>query len=143
MEHASQHIRAIALGWIRQGDRVLLAEGFDEVKQSHFYRALGGGIDFGERSVDALRREFQEELGAELQNITLLDCIENIFMLNGKPGHEVVFLYQCDLVDATFYDREDIQFQEGDTWHMARWVECDRLTSGELRLVPPACLAYL
>lgn len=143
MEHAPQHIRAIALGWIRQGDRLLLAEGFDEVKQSYFYRALGGGIDFGESSVDALKREFQEELGADLKNVTLLDCIENIFTLNGKPGHEVVFLYQCDFVDAAFYNCEDIRFQEGDTWHTARWIERDRLISGERRLVPPACLAYL
>ena len=143
MEHTSQHIRAIALGWIRKGDRLFLSEGYDEVEQSHFYRSLGGGIDFGESSIDALRREFREEIGAELENVTLLDCIENIFELDGKLGHEIVFLYQCSFVDEAFYNREEIHFEDGYRWYTARWIECDRLCSGELRLVPPPCLAYL
>ena len=122
---------------------MFVSEGYDEIKQSYFYRALGGGIDFGESSEDALRREFQEELQAELTNIKLIDCVENLFVYNGKPGHEIIFLYQCDFVDSKFYEAEEISFIEGSDTHIARWIAGDRFTSGELRLVPPACVAYV
>ncbi len=58
-----QQIRALGLGLIRDGDRILVAEGYDSVKQRFFYRCLGGGVEFGEASLDALKQEFQAELG--------------------------------------------------------------------------------
>jgi len=42
---------------------------------------MGGGVDFGETSRDALQREFQEEIQAELTNIRHLGCLENLFTL--------------------------------------------------------------
>ncbi len=57
-------IRALVLGLIRKGDRILVAEGYDSVKQEFFYRSLGGGVEFGETSLEALKREFQEEIQA-------------------------------------------------------------------------------
>jgi 8-oxo-dGTP pyrophosphatase MutT (NUDIX family) len=143
MRYPKEKIRAIALGLICEGDRVFVAEGYDYVEERQFYRALGGGIDFGETSQDALKREFQEELGASLTNITLLTCLENIFVYNGKPGHEIIFLYQCDFADPGFYRQDEVTFMEGDDKHLARWVRGDRFKSGELHLVPDACLQYL
>ncbi|WP_072482389.1 NUDIX domain-containing protein [Amycolatopsis australiensis] len=57
-------IRPIVLGVIRRGDALLVFEGRDDVKGETCYRPLGGGIEHGERSEDALRREFREELRA-------------------------------------------------------------------------------
>ncbi len=139
----TQGIRAIALGFIQSGSRLFVSEGFDPVKQDFFYRALGGGIEFGETSLDALKREFYEELQAELTNIHYLGCLENLFTFDGKPGHELVQLYRCDFVDKTFYQREQIPFKDSDQTYTAYWLERDRFHSGELRLVPPACLQYL
>jgi 8-oxo-dGTP pyrophosphatase MutT (NUDIX family) len=85
-------IRTLALGLIRDGDRTFLSEGYDPVKQQIFYRALGGGVDFGETSYDALKREFQEELQAELTNIKYLGCIENLFILK---VNKVTKLFNC------------------------------------------------
>ena len=139
----SQKIRAIALGLIQNGSRLFVSEGFDPVKQTSFYRALGGGIEFGETSLKALQREFQEELQAELTNIRYLGCLENLFTFNGKQGHELVQLYRCDFADKTFYQREQIPFSDSDQTYTAYWIERDRFQSGELRLVPPECLQYL
>ncbi len=136
-------IRALVLGLIRNGDRILVEEGFDTVKQQAFYRALGGGVDFGETSLDALQREFREEIQAELTNIRYLGCLENIFVLDGQPGHELIQLYECDFSDAKFYQIEKFTIVEKTHQSSAFWVEISRFKSGELRLVPEQFFEYL
>lgn len=136
-------IRVITLGLIRDETRLFVGESYDPVKQDIFYRALGGGVDFGETSFDALQREFQEEMQAELTNIRYLGCIESIFTYRGLPGHEIIQVYQCDFADPQFYQREEVEFIEGKSKKKAVWVEIGRCQSGELRLVPEAFLHYL
>jgi len=140
--HKPGEIRVLALGIIRDGDRLFISEGYDPAKQRKFYRAMGGGVDFGETSRDALQREFQEEIQAELTNIKYLGCIENLFTFNGKQGHEILQVYQCDFVDPKFYQLEQIVFAEGERKKTALWVEIDRFKSGELLLLPEQFLAY-
>jgi 8-oxo-dGTP pyrophosphatase MutT (NUDIX family) len=136
-------IRVLALGLIRNGDRTLLAQGYDPVKQQTFYRALGGGVDFGETSYDALKREFQEEVQAELTNIKYLGCIENLFVYNGQPGHEIVQLYQCDFADSKFYQLEELEVIEGENKATAYWIAIEQCKSGKVRVVPEQFLEYL
>jgi 8-oxo-dGTP pyrophosphatase MutT (NUDIX family) len=137
-------IRLIALGLIRDGDRIFVSEGYDPVKQETFYRALGGGVEFGETSHAALKREFQEEIQAELTNIKYLGCIENLFTFNGRQGHEIIQLYQCDFADSKFYQLESLIFSESQHHkHKALWIDISRFKSGELRLVPEVFFEYL
>jgi 8-oxo-dGTP pyrophosphatase MutT (NUDIX family) len=137
-------IRVIALGLIRDKNRIFVSEGYDPVKQSKFYRALGGGVDFGETSLEALKREFQEEIQAELTNIRYLGCIENIFIYNARKGHEIIQLYQCDFADSEFYQLESLIFSESEHHqHTALWIDTARFQSGELRLVPGEFFNYL
>ncbi|ALF54982.1 NUDIX hydrolase [Nostoc piscinale CENA21] len=140
----SGEIRVIVLGLIRDGERIFVSEGYDPAKQSIFYRALGGGVDFGETSYAALQREFQEEIQAELTNIRYLGCIENLFIYNNRQGHEIIQLYQCDFADSKFYQLESLIFSESVTHHhRALWVDIARFKSGELRLVPEEFFNYL
>ena len=139
----SHQIRLLALGLIRNGDRTFLAQGYDPVKQQTFYRALGGGVDFGETSYDALKREFQEELQAELTNIQYLGCIENIFIYNGQPGHEIIQLYQCDFADPIFYQLDYAEFVEGEDKKTAFWMHIEECKSGKFCVVPEQFLEYL
>jgi len=136
-------VRALVLGLIRDGDRILVAEGYDSVKQRFFYRCLGGGVDFGETSLDALKREFQEEIQAALCNTQYLGFSENLFVFEGKPGHEWIQIYQADLVDSKFYQLDEFIGTETKTEFVVRWIECDRFQSNELHLVPEICLSYL
>ncbi|MEH2297700.1 MAG: NUDIX hydrolase [Nostoc sp.] len=137
-------IRVIALGLIRDGERIFLSEGYDPVKQETFYRALGGGVEFGETSYDALQREFQEEIQADLTNINYLGCIENLFTFNGRQGHEIIQLYQCDFADSKFYQLESLVFSESKNHkHRALWIDISRFKSGEFKLVPQVFFEYL
>lgn len=137
-------IRVVALGLITQGDRIFVFSSYEPVKQREFYRALGGGVEFGETSLEALQREFQEEIAAELTNIRYLGCIENCFTFLNQPKHEIIQLYRADFVDRKFYQLEELTFFDGEATPItAKWVERDRFKSGELWLVPEACLEYL
>ncbi|MBE9210921.1 NUDIX domain-containing protein [Nostoc sp. LEGE 06077] len=140
----SGEIRVIVLGLIRGGERIFVSEGYDPAKQAHFYRALGGGVDFGETSHAALQREFQEEIQAELTNICYLGCIENLFIYNNRQGHEIIQLYQCDFADSKFYQIDSLMFSESGTHHhRALWIDIARFKSGELKLVPEEFFNYL
>jgi ADP-ribose pyrophosphatase YjhB (NUDIX family) len=65
------NIRAKAVCVCRDGDRILVGPGTDAVKGQTFYGPLGGGVEFGERAADAIRREMLEELGVELGEVVL------------------------------------------------------------------------
>jgi 8-oxo-dGTP pyrophosphatase MutT (NUDIX family) len=136
-------IRVLALGLIRDRDRLFISQGYDEIKKQTFYRALGGGVDFGEPSEVALVREFQEELQAEIANIQYLGCLENLFSFNGKPGHEIIQLYSCDFSDRHFYNLEQMEFLEGERRKLALWVETKRFLTGELVLYPQGMERFL
>jgi 8-oxo-dGTP pyrophosphatase MutT (NUDIX family) len=139
----SSEIRVLALGLILDGSRTFVSQGYDSKKAQTYYRSLGGGVDFGETSAQALEREFQEELGTKLTNIRYLCCLENIFEFNGKPGHEIIQLYACDFLDRHFYEIESMEFNEGKRKKIALWVDCDRFRSAELPLYPQGIEAYL
>ncbi len=141
--HKPGEIRVLALGLIRDGERIFMSLGYDPVKQQTFYRAMGGGVDFGETSRDALQREFLEEIQAELTNIRYLGCLENLFTFNGQQGHEILQVYQCDFVDPKFYELDQVVFAEGERKKTALWVEISHFTSGELKLVPEQFLKYV
>ena len=140
----SGKIRVLALGLIRDGDRVFITQGYDPDRQQTFYRAMGGGVNFGETSLDALKREFQEEISASITNIRYQGCLESIFTFKGKPGHEIIQLYACDFVDPKFYQLEQIAFVEKKKRHkLALWVEISKCKSGECYVVPSGFLDYL
>jgi len=140
----SEKIRAIALGLIRDGDRIFIGKSYDPERKKTFYRAMGGGVKFGETSLEALKREFQEEIQAELTNIRYLGCLESIFVFKGKPDHEIIQLYEGDFVDPKFYQLQQIAFVEKkNRQKLGLWVEIDKLKSGELYVVPSQFLDYL
>ena len=44
-----------------------------------FHRLIGGSVELGERHVDTIRREVDEELGATIRDLAFLTAAENIF----------------------------------------------------------------
>ncbi|MFT4295909.1 MAG: NUDIX domain-containing protein [Micropruina sp.] len=86
-------IRNIAVGLLIR-DGWAMAEEHAVIPGHHrFVRAIGGGIEFGERAEQALRREFREELGVELTTTELLAVTENLYEIAGVPGHEIVHVF--------------------------------------------------
>ena len=138
-------IRPLALCLFRRDDgSILVAPGYDEVKRQRFYRPLGGEIEFGELAEDAARREVREEIGAEVDDgLRLLGVFENLFVYQGERGHELVWLFEGRFADASFYEREVIEADEGGSKFEARWVPLDLFVRGEAPLYPDGLLEML
>lgn len=142
----TSRIRPIAICLFREGQRILVSEGFDPVKQSHFCRPLGGGIEFGESSEAAIAREILEETGQAIQNIQLLGVLENRFVYDGKPGHEIVFVYDAEFVDRALYEQGEVAWCEHDDGRspaIARWQSLEELQVSQRQLVPEALIQWL
>lgn len=122
-------IRLLALGAVRRGDELLVEEGADPETDDPFYRLLGGGVEFGEHSRDAVVREFAEELGVEFAVAAHVGTFEQVFPYDGETHHEVWRVYEGRIVDDWPYEEASFWFTEPDlgTEHLARWIPIDDL----------------
>ena len=138
-------IRPIAICLFRHHDRILVAEGYDPVKKEAFYRPLGGGIEFGEYSEQTIERELQEEIGAEVCDLKYLGTLENVFVFNGSPGHEIVQVFDGSLKDEQLYEQTVILGQEADIEETFRavWKRIDEFGNGKAILYPNGLLEML
>ena len=137
-------IRVVALCAFRRGGKLLVGETRDRVGGDYFYRPLGGTIEFGERGAAAAAREIVEELGACVRNVRWLGTIENLFVVHGRLGHEIVMVYEADFVDESMYLRNPIWGQEDDGSPIkAVWKAMDDFRGGGSRLVPDGLLSML
>ncbi|EUB83302.1 NUDIX hydrolase [Pseudomonas sp. GM30] len=118
-----RRIRALAICVFHHNGKILVNEFRDPVSQQICFRPVGGGIEFGETSAEAIVREVQEELGLSMSDLRLLGTLESLFVYNGKPGHEIVQVYDATFADPRTYERAQIHGHESDgapfiiRWH--------------------------
>ncbi|RON57730.1 NUDIX hydrolase [Pseudomonas frederiksbergensis] len=132
----TQRIRALALCVFHNDGKILVNEFSDPITKQTFFRPIGGGIDFGETSVDAIVREVQEELGLPITDVRLIGTLESLFTYAGKPGHEIVQVYDAKFGDRAVYELPYLNAQESDgAAFTAKWHSCASFTD-ESPLVP-------
>ncbi|MBN1692400.1 MAG: NUDIX domain-containing protein [Dehalococcoidales bacterium] len=133
-----KNIRVIAICIFRRGNSVLVCEYFDSFDKKPFYRPLGGAVEYGETTEAAIRREIREEIRQEIVDLKLMRIIENIFVHEGKPGHEIVYVYEGRFTDKSAYQQESFEVHEETEIMKASWRDLDsfndyhRLVPGEL-----------
>ena len=132
----THRIRPLALCIFHHDGKILLSEAHDPIKNRPFFRPIGGGIEFGETSAEAIEREVQEELGLAITDVRLLGTLENIFTYAGRPEHEIVQVYDAKFVDASVYELPHLDGQETDgATFAAKWLTWEGFTD-EAPLVP-------
>ncbi|MGB8984544.1 MAG: NUDIX hydrolase [Anaerolineales bacterium] len=139
-------IRPIAICLFRNNDRILVMECYDPLKNEHFYRPLGGGIEFGESSRETICRELMEELNLEVDRDSLryLAALENIFTFNGVPGHEIVLVYDGALKDPRAYEQAVLSGKEASGENIrAMWKDLHAFGEGKCILYPTGLLEML
>lgn len=133
-------IRSIAICLFRNGSRILVMEGQDSSNGRFYYRPLGGEIEPGESSAQALMREMREELNATVAGLRLVHVIENLFAVEGVCGHQIVFVYDGHFTDSRLYENECLMFREGaGPERTAVWKELSEFDFRH-RLVPAGLL---
>lgn len=140
-------VRPLAICVFRRQDCILVAEGYDSVKKETFYRPLGGRIEFGEWSYETICRELMEEIGVEVKpdSLKYLGTLENIFVFNGTPGHEIVMVYDGELSASELYDRDTIVGNEVDMGESfsATWKSLSEFGARKSILYPTGLLEML
>ena len=130
---------AVAVPRLGGGDaaRVLVERGHDRVKRLDFYRAIGGGVEFGEHAAEACAREWQEEYAITLEGLALRGVLENLFTYEGRPGHEIVFVFDATIAERWPRERDGFETTEAHgRRHAAVWVPVATLGDDPVPLYP-------
>ena len=114
----------------------LLSIARDPSTRENFYLPVGGGIEFGEYSVDAVRREIKEELGKEIVNERLLGVSEHIFIFAGQKEHEIVFTYLAEFKDQAAYNETLTGTESNGQPIELVWITLDELAKSTMELYP-------
>lgn len=136
-----KEIRPIALGLAIKNNKLLVSEGFDKVKNETFYRCLGGGIEFLEKSSEALKREFSEEINIDITVKDFLGISENIFTYQGKKAHELILFYSIDISDDNYQEEYKVIDDHGET--IAKWIDIQEFKNKSKILYPEDVFKYL
>jgi len=137
----NEQVRPIAICVCRDGDRILVAE-YQE-NDRLYYRPPGGAIEFGERGDETVRRELDEELGADVTKVGYLGMLENIYTIVGQRAHQIVLVYDGCLSDPSLYEKEAIQGDELGQPFTAVWKRLDEFGPGKSPLYPDGLLELL
>lgn len=139
----SNSIRLKTLAWIEDDHALFVVKNHDAVKGDDYYRPIGGSVNFGERTADALLREVTEELDTTISITGAPLILENIFVCDGATGHEIDYLYPARFNNPGFYTRKTYTLLEdsGDTFD-AMWLDIEDCLKGEYRLVPEELLEW-
>ena len=114
-------VRATAL--IVEEGKLLVVEDEDG-----FY-TIGGAIQVGERTEEAVIREVKEELGVKAQAGQLAFVVENRFEQDGVSYHNIEFHYLVDLLEDA-----PLTMQEDEKRQLCEWIDIDKLEG--INLVP-------
>ena len=139
-------IRPIAICVFLYNNHILVAEGYDPLKDEYFYRPLGVGIEFGETSAETICRELMEELNVQVdrESLRYLGALENIFHFNGTAGHEIVLIYDGALKESGLYEQAVIPGKEANGENIRSvWKRLDEFGVGKSILYPTGLLELL
>ena len=114
-------VRATAL--IVEEGKLLVVEDEDG-----FY-TIGGAIQVGERTEEAVIREVKEELGVKAQAGQLAFVVENRFEEDDVNYHNIEFHYLVNLLEDA-----PLTMQEDEKTQPCAWIDLDQLQN--IQLVP-------
>jgi 8-oxo-dGTP pyrophosphatase MutT (NUDIX family) len=137
--------RAKVLGILLDNKRILVEEfhGKHSSGEGVYYRPIGGSIVYGEKSADALVREYKEELNVYIIIQQYMGCLDNIFLIDEEMGHEIIQLYSVGFKDEANNKKETFQVIERDKRAVAKWLPTDDFISGQQVIYPNGVVEQL
>lgn len=87
--------------------------------ENGFWSKPGGGVEFGEKVEDAVKREIKEELGVEIELIKFLGFTNHI--IKSESQHWVAFSYLAKIINGELKNLEPAKHEE------IKWFKLDSL----------------
>ena len=94
---------------------------------SYKYEFPGGKVEPGEAPIDTLKREFQEELKAKLDNATIKQMSEVYYEYPDFSVKIYPFLIEIDTFEFELTEHVDYQWLDTTSLIEVDWVEADRI----------------
>ena len=137
-------IRAKVIGIAQFENKILVCEVLDDEGVLKGWCPLGGGIEFGETSEEALKREMFEEAGCQVLISGEPMICDNIFEHHGVKGHELIVAFHITFSDPQMYQKKRFQIQEDKgSWHWVEWMDMATFQGGKAVFFPPALAKQL
>lgn len=106
----------VAAVCIRDGYVLLQGE-----EESTIWTLPGGGWELMESSVEAVRREMREELAVDVTVGRLIWVVENFFLSQNRPTHEIGLYFEVTLPDVPHLARDLTHTNYGSITEIFRW----------------------
>jgi len=120
-------IYPVAIGVIKKDNKYLLTKRQSPKKEWNKWQFPGGGVEFGEKLDECLKRELKEEVGVEVIVDIFLPQVFEIFRLKDN-FHALFFVYLCHLKQK---DQKIILDEEASKYDWFTLEEIDQLDSLE------------
>lgn len=78
-------------GLLIHNNQILIVK--EPIKNNQVIKFPGGGLEFGEGTIDGLKREFKEELGVTITDITHFYTTDFFVQSFLNPEHQVISIY--------------------------------------------------
>jgi ADP-ribose pyrophosphatase YjhB (NUDIX family) len=123
-------------GLLQFENKILLAD--EIIKGMYITKFPGGGLEFGEGTIDCLKREFLEELNQPIKNIRHFYTTDFFQVSAFNPNHQIISIYYLaePLGELNFTTKQsifDFDTIENDAC-VFRWIDKNELTSEMLTL---------
>lgn len=127
----TQEFHGRACGIIRQENKFLIMK----VNKTSYYHIPGGHIEIGEDSKQTVIREIKEEIGCDIQEISLFAVQENFWTRNNKKCHGIEFYYIIQPKQhLQMIDYEKVEIDKGEEKLLEfKWVNSEELKDIDLR----------
>lgn len=138
-----QGVRVKVVGLLIRDGRSLWIEAFDRVTGERYLLPPGGGVEFGERLEEAVKRELLEEIRVDVSEVEMLGFSENFLRFNRWDEHELVFVFAAQCPEGWPADFDPIEIADSGRRQRGHWMTLDELRSAEARLYPDGILQML
>ncbi len=116
---------------IKKDNYVLLEENTD----NNYYSFIGGRVKLGETSSEAIKREFFEETGLNVEVVRCMGIVENFFTSKYTKGacHEILIIYELKFTDKEAYKQDNIINKEEAKTSKFKWIAKDKITKDNFK----------
>jgi 8-oxo-dGTP diphosphatase len=118
----SNKLRVRACGICIKQDKILLVN-LNGITEGEFWSPPGGGVEFGERAVDCIVREFKEETHLDVEVGDFLFACE--FITN--PLHAIELFFEVRVKNGVLQTGTDPEFRAGQPIKSAAFMNWDKL----------------